>query len=560
LCRKCGQDDNGASRSVDAPKRAPYDAGIIMRHTTRFRPTLILATLALMTTAPTAHAQRGGALTDPVKVPGGLVSGVPGTHAGITAFRGVPFAAPPVGDRRWRAPQPAPPWPGVRRAEAFGPSCIQQIVQERKPWTYEFMTHGEISEDCLFVNIWTPAKSPSERRPVLVYIYGGANTEGSGMVPVYDGEGLASKGLVVVNFNYRVGVLGFLAHPELSKEASYHASGNYGLLDQIAAVKWVRENIAGFGGDPERITIAGQSAGGQGVHNLTASPLAKGTFHRAIIESAGGNARPLADAEADGLRFAEAKGAATLADLRAKSWQEIVAPVPAPATAGGRGGGNLRFGVVVDGYALPAPVSEIFAQGRQNDVPTLTGNNADEGGAMPQPTITAADFDRQARQRYGEDADAFLKLYPAPTDDAAKVAQNQSARDLARTTLYVWAINRGKTAKTKAYTYFWNHVLPGPDAAQYGAFHTSEVPYVLNALERSDRPFTDVDRAIAGTISSYWVNFATSGDPNGEGLPAWPVADGKTWMTMELSERPHAIPVADSPAKQAFLERVLSRR
>ena len=262
------------------------------------------------------------------------------------------------------------------------------------------------------------------------------------------------------------------------------------------------------------------------------------------------------------MRFAQAKGAATLAELRARTWQEIVAPVTpaAPAPAGGRGGAGFRFGVVVDGYALPAPVTEVFAQGRQNDVPTLTGANADEGGASPQPTTTAEEFERQARQRYGEAADEFLKLYPAATDDAAKVAQNQSARDIARTNLYVWAINRAKTARTRAYTYFWNHVLPGPDAAKYGAFHTSEVPYVLNTLQRSDRPFTDADRQVADIVSSYWVNFATSGDPNGKGLPAWPVADGKAWMTMELSEHPRAIPVADSPAKQAFLERALSRR
>ena len=447
----------------------------------------------------------------------------------------------------------------MRKAEAFGPSCIQTIVHERKPWTYEFMTHGEVSEDCLFVNIWTPATSVSERKPVFVYIYGGGNNEGSGMVPVYDGEGLASKGLVVVNFNYRVGVLGFLAHPELSRESSYHASGNYGLLDQIAAVKWVHDNIAGFGGDPTRITVAGQSAGGQAVHNLTASPLAKGLFHRAIIESAGGTARPLADAEADGLRFAQAKGAATLSDLRAKSWQELVSPVPAApaAAAGDRDGGNLRFGIVVDGYALPAAVNEIFAQGKQNDVPTIIGANADEGGASPRPTTTPREFERQARQRYGEAADKFLTLYPASTDDTAKIAQNQSARDVARSTLHIWALNRGKRAKTNTYTYFWNHVLPGPDAARYGAFHTSEVPYVLNTLEQSDRPFTDADRKIAEMLSSYWAHFATSGDPNGNGLPTWPATDAKTWMTMELSERPHVIPVADSPAKRAFLERAL---
>jgi para-nitrobenzyl esterase len=510
------------------------------------------------------EAQGGPRLVGPIKVPGGLVSGIAGRHPGITAFKGVPFAAAPLGEARWKAPQPVRPWDGVRAAAAFPASCIQTIADEKPPWTREFMTHGEVSEDCLYLNVWTPARSAAEKRPVLVYIYGGANTEGSGMVPVYDGEGLASKGLVVVNFNYRVGVLGFFTHPELSKEAAYHSSGNYGLLDQIAAVKWVHDNIAAFGGDPGRITIAGQSAGGQGVHNLTASPLAKGTFHRAIVQSSAASAagRRLADAEADGVKFAQAKGAGSLADLRARSWQEIVAPVPAaPAPpGGGRGAAPLRFSIVIDGYALPAPVTEIFAQGKQNDVPTLTGSNADEGGAQPQPAVTAAEFARQARQRYGEDADEFLRLYPAPDDQAAKAAANASARDQARVGLYVWAINRARTAHTTAYTYFWNHVLPGPDSARYGAFHTSEVPYALNTLSMSDRPFTAVDRQVADLVSSYWVNFATSGNPNGKGLPDWPAADGKNWLTMELGERPRAIPVADSPEKRAFHERVLARR
>jgi carboxylesterase type B len=216
--------------------------------------------------------------------------------------------------------------------------------------------------------------------------------------------------------------------------------------------------------------------------------------------------------------------------------------------------------VIVDGYALPAPAMEIVSQGRQNDVPTLTGSNADENGASPQPTVTAEEFARQARQRYGEDAETFLKLYPASTDDEAKVAANESARDQARMSLALWAVARAKTAKTKAYTYFWNHVLPGPDAAKYGAFHTSEVPYVLNTLSMSDRPFTDVDRRIADTLSSYWVNFATSGDPNGKGLAAWPAADGTSWMTQELGEHSHAIPVAGSADKRAFFERALARR
>jgi len=515
--------------------------------------------LLCLTAAPVLQAGRAAAPIGPVKIQGGMIAGAAGRKPGITAFKGIPFAAPPVGEKRWKAPEPPVAWTGVRQATEFGPSCIQRIVQESKPWTYEFMTHGAISEDCLFANVWTPAQAATDKRPVFLYIYGGANTEGSGMVPAYDGEGLASKGLVVVTFNYRVGVLGFLTHPELSKESPYHASGNYGLLDQIAAVKWVHDNIAAFGGDPTRVTIAGQSAGGQGVHNLTASPLAKGLFQRAIIDSAGGGSRPMADGEADGVRFAEAKGAATLADLRAKAWEDLVAPLPA-AASGGRGGGAIRFGIVVDGYALPASVAEIFAAGKQNDVPTLTGNNADEGGASPQPTMTADEFARQAKQRYGEAADEFLKLYPAATDDQAKIAQNDSARDIARTNLYAWTLTRAKTARTKSFTYFWTHPLPGPDAAKYGAFHTSEVPYVLNTLDRSDRPFTDVDRKVADLLSSYWVNFATAGDPNGKGLPAWPAAaDQGRWLTMELNEQPHPIPVAGSPEKRAFIERALAR-
>jgi len=337
-----GASGRGPQRMLTTRNARRTVPGNIMTHTTR--PLLLVSLLILLCLAagPVLHAGRAVAPIGPVKVQGGVVAGVAGGKADITTFKGIPFAAPPVGDKRWKAPEPPVAWTGVRQAAEFGASCIQRIVQESKPWTYEFMTHGAISEDCLFVNVWTPARAASEKRPVFVYIYGGANTEGSGMVPVYDGEGLASKGLVVVTFNYRVGVLGFLNHPELSKEAPYHASGNYGLLDQIAAVKWVHDNIAGFGGDPTRVTVAGQSAGGQGVHNLTASPLASGLFQRAIIESAGGGSRPLADGEADGLRFAEAKGAASIAALRAKTWEELVAPLPAPAGGRGRCRGSGR--------------------------------------------------------------------------------------------------------------------------------------------------------------------------------------------------------------------------
>jgi len=498
------------------------------------------------------------AISQPVAVTGGKVSGVPARDASITAFKGIPFAAPPVGDRRWRAPQPVVPWPGVKAADKLSPSCIQTIVTEKKPWTYEFMAHNDVSEDCLYLNVWTAAKSIGEKRPVFVYLYGGAFTEGSTAVPAYDGEGLAKKGLIVVTINYRVGIFGFFAHPELTQESDTKTSGNYGLLDQVAALRWVGDNIAKFGGDPARVTIAGQSAGASSVNALVASPLAKGLFARAIAESgatlAGGTGAAgtkREQAEQSGAAFAVAKGAKSIAELRALSWQKLTEPLQ----GGGRG---ARGGLIVDGSFLPQSVSEIMAQGKQNDVPTLTGWNKGEGGATPNPTVTAAAFQAQAKQRYGDRADEFLKLYPAATDDEARVAVNESSWDQQRTGAYLWARNRGKTAKTNAYTYFWDHALPGPDAALYGAFHTSEVLYALNTLYMSERPFTDVDRKIADQVSSYWVNFATSGDPNGKGLVAWP-AVGEKAQTMEIGDKPGAISVAGSAEKLAFWEKFLTR-
>jgi para-nitrobenzyl esterase len=488
------------------------------------------------------------AITQPVKVEGGLVSGVPGTDSSIEAFKGIPFAAPPVGDLRWRAPKPVAAWPGVRTADKFSASCIQNVVRERKPWTYEFMTHGAISEDCLYLNVWTAAKSAAEKRPVYVYLYGGGFSEGSAAVPVYDGEGLAKKGLVVVTINYRVGVLGFLAHPELTKESDHQASGNYGLLDQIAALRWVRENIAHFGGDENRVTLAGQSADGMSVHDLTASPLAKGLFQRAIVESGGSNidrgglgaSRTLAQAEEEGRKFA----GFSIKDLRAMGWQKVTESSP-----------GLRYAPIVDGYALPAPVR------MQNDVVTLTGANVGElGGLGPPPApMTAEKFRNQARQRYGSAADEFLKLYPADTDEAARMSQTQSVRDQALVSMYLWARERSKTARTKVYEYLWDHALPGPDAERYGAFHSSEVPYVMNTLNMSDRPFTDADRRIAGMMSSYWANFAATGDPNGKGLAAWPAVGDKPEI-IEVGDRTGTVPVAGSEAKFKFFEAFLTNR
>jgi para-nitrobenzyl esterase len=510
--------------------------------------------LAVMLTG--ALASRNATLTI-VRVAEGQLAGVASPDGSNVSFKGIPFAAPPIGDRRWRAPQPVTPWQGVRKADAFSASCIQNIVEARKPWTHEFMAHGDTSEDCLYLNVWTPARAASDRRPVLVFIHGGGNTEGAGSIAVYDGAGLASKGLVVVTINYRLGAFGFLAHPELTQEAPYHGSGNYALLDQIAAVKWVKANIASFGGDPARITVAGQSAGAFGVRNFLISPLAARTFHRAIAESGVslsgfGASRTLADAEPDGVRFARAKNAASIAELRGMPAQQIAAP---PV-----GGAPFRWGTVIDNYALVDGEADAFAAGTHNDVPVLTGTNRDESGAMPQPTITAAAFQKQIEQRYADRAGEFLKLFPAASDDEARVSQNASARDVARVTTSLWAAARAKTAKANTFTYFWDHTLPGPDAAQYGAFHTSEVPYVMNTLAFSDRPFTADDRRIADMMSSYWANFAAAGDPNGEGLPRWPSVSERPDQTMNVGDTFAPIPIAGSAEKLRLLQALLAPR
>ncbi len=509
------------------------------------------------------------AIKQPVQVTGGLVSGVPGKDPAILAFKAVPFAAPPVGDLRWRAPGPVAAWKGVRSGDRFSASCMQTIsTEERQPWTYEFMTHNEISEDCLYLNVWTGAKSASEKRPVFVYIYGGAFNEGSAAVPLYDGEGLAKKGLVVVTFNYRLNIIGFFAHPELSSESGDHVSGNYGLLDQIAALKWVRENIGRFGGDPNRVTIAGQSAGGMSVHDLIASPLARGLFQRAIVESGGStlgragitmNAATLANAAAAGQRFAEAKGAKSIAELRGMSWQKLTER--AAAAPGGGRGPSATSAPIVDGYVLPSSANDAVAQGKQNDVPILTGMNTGELGGLVagRGPVTLESFRNQARQRYGEETDKFLALYPASNDQEAAAAQALANRDQTLVSMYLWARMRSKTSKTKAFEYLFDHALPGPEAARLGAFHSGEVPYVLNTLYAAPRPFTDADRRIADLMSSYWANFAANGDPNGKGLPVWP-AYGDKAVIMELGDKTGPIPAAGSQAKLDFFEAYLTPR
>ncbi|MFB3776271.1 MAG: carboxylesterase/lipase family protein [Bryobacteraceae bacterium] len=490
----------------------------------------------------------------PVRTDKGLVAGVPATDPSVTVYKGIPYAAPPVGDLRWRAPRPAAPWKGVLKADRFSKSCMQASASSLGPWTEEYMDQNERSEDCLYLNVWTAASQG--KRPVLFWIHGGAFDQGSTSVALYDGEGLARKGVVVVTTNYRLGLFGFLAHPELTRESEARASGNYGILDLIAALKWVQANIGAFGGDPTRVTIAGQSAGSSAVHVLVASPLAKGLFHQAIAQSgssASNRMRTLADAEADGVKLMTAKGAKTLKEMRDMPVYQVLAPVEVAVS---------RPGPVVDGWMLPETPGAIFAAGKQNDVVTMTGYTADEGSSDSRyGKRTPEEFQSEVRRAAGgasDLADEFLRLYPAATAGQAGVSQKASARDQNLVSMLLWARQRAVHAKTPVYAYLWTHPVPGPKKDVYGAHHSAELGYVFNSLSRAKRPFEPLDREIADRTSSYWANFVRTGNPNGAGLPEWPVFDVSNPQVMELGERFAPRPLAD-PAKVKLFEAVLSK-
>ncbi len=463
---------------------------IAAMNTTRLAAFFLMLSLLTLSVAVSAEA---------VKTSNGQVSGVGGV---VQAFKGIPYAAPPVGDLRWKEPQPAANWAGVKAATEFSAECMQTPYAENSPY---FTAPRPVSEDCLYLNVWTEAK-PSEKRPVMVWIHGGAFTRGAGSTPTYNGENLARKGVVVVTINYRLGIFGFLAHPELTKESPHHASGNYAILDQIAALQWVQRNIAAFGGDPKRVTIFGESAGSWAMNLLMATPLAKGLFHRVIGESGAqfGRSLTLSAAETTGARLGD------LATLRAKSAEDL------QKIGGGIAAAN------VDGYVLPDTVAHIFAAGRQNDVPLMAGYNQDEATAfLPTPT-TAQGLKDLAKTRYPRAAEDFLKVYPADSDEQANDSMRRSWRDqVFGWEMRTWVRQQTKTGKSPAYLYFFTRIPPGPTAARLGAYHASEIAYAFGNLN-PPRPWTDTDRQLSEAMSSYWVNFATSGDPNGKGVVAWP--------------------------------------
>ncbi|MGI5453521.1 carboxylesterase/lipase family protein [Streptomyces sp. CA-249302] len=490
------------------------------------------------TAGPVSAAPRAGN-RGAVRTESGPVSGVPAALDGITVYKGIPYAASTAGENRWRAPQPPPSWTGVRKADAWGPACPQPVTgidADKVP---------PLSEDCLNLNIWTGAASSHERRPVFVWIYGGRNSAMWSGQPVYDGATLASKGAVVVTFNHRVGAFGSLSHPELSAETG-HGSGNWGAQDTVAALKWIRRNIAAFGGDPDRVTLAGWSHGSSFVNILMISKLARGLFHRGLLSSGvqytkdpslghvAGGYDTLAAAEANGTAFADYMGASSLADLRALSADEIVTKVYAPGapTAG------TDFGNVLDGHVLPTTYTGAMESRTEYGIPVLTGNSKDENGASPTLAMTVAQFQAYATTTFGDRAADFLKLYPATTDtDAA--AQ------------YYWWTHVPPGSDTT------NPIMPAQDAASAGAYHGSDLYYLFGGLAGTDRPWTDEDYTIADKVSSYVASFTATGDPNGRGLAAWPALRTTKPSTMELGDAFAPLPAADSEAKYTFLKQYL---
>ncbi len=491
-----------------------------------------------------------------VQIDTGAVSGAPATNSAITVFKGIPFAAPPVGNLRWKPPVAPTKWSGVLKADHYGPSCMQ--IYRATPIPGSENSSNAPSEDCLYLNVWTPARNAAEKLPVMVWIYGGGFMQGSSSSPQFDGEGLAAKGVVRVQMNYRLGIYGFLAHPELDKESPQGVSGNYGLLDQIAALQWVQRNIAAFGGDPGNVTIFGQSAGGGSVHFLSLSPLAKGLFQRAISENgllfhndpflqerSPSAYKTIREAEADNMAYLRKAGADSLKQLRAMSGEQINALPKTPFPP-------AFYSPIEDGWLLPKGFGELYAEGKQSNVPFMAGWTS---VYYPDLKITVAQYQKWANARFGKMAGEFLSLYPAATDDEAAQQIEQSARDSYRTSTFEWAAAREKgKGPYRTYIYYFNHGLPGSSKEKFGAGAGAEIPYVMNSLSKLTASFAKADHEIAEMMSSYWANFAKTGDPNGKGLPAWPQFNARNNITMQLGDGTQPIPAA-TDARFGFFKR-----
>jgi para-nitrobenzyl esterase len=493
---------------------------------------------------------------DRVKLANGVIEGAGPQASGVREFKGVAFAEPPVGPLRWSPPQPVKKWTGVRQTNRFGPRCMQQALFG----DMAFRSNG-MSEDCLYLNIWTPAKSAKERLPVLVYFYGGGFMAGDGSEPRYDGESMARRGIVAITVNYRLGVFGFLAHPELTKESAHHASGNYTLLDQSAALVWVKQNIAAFGGDPGKITIAGESAGSLAVSAQMASPLSRDLIAGAIGESGSILATlapvALAQAEEQGAKFASSIGASTVAALRAMTSAQILEAASKP--------GAGRFGATIDGYFFPESPTAIFAAGKQAHVPLLAGWNSEEmnaRGVLGRDKPTRESYEKAVTRLYGAQASEVLKEYAASSDEEVL----QPATDLAGDRFigygtWKWIDLSSKTGGKPVYRYLYarprprmtpemgnataglaggvirgdSAAAPNPAPPARGAVHSAEIEYAMGNLATNKvYAWTPDDYKVSATMQSYFANFVKTGDPNGPGLPKWPAVNGDAVSVMRI--------------------------
>jgi para-nitrobenzyl esterase len=507
-------------------------------------------TLAVLSFAFTLQAKS----PDKVKTKAGAVRGAINSDGTVRIFKGIPFAQPPVGPLRWKAPQPVTAWAGTREATAFGPRCMQGNVYG----DMNFRDSGP-SEDCLYLNVWAPmAATKRTPLPVMVWIYGGGFVAGASSEPRQDGEVLAKKGVVVVSFNYRLGIFGFFAHPGLARETGRNGSGNYGLLDQAAALAWVQQNIKAFGGDPANVTIFGESAGSFSVSALLASPLSKDLFKRAIGESGAYFGTSLAiksaaEAQMAGAQFASSLGASSIEELRAK---------PAVGLLQASLKDRSSFSTTVDGSFFPESLREIYAAGKQAHVPLLAGWNADEGSAQTffgKDPQTVENFRAKVRERYKDDADRILALYPAASDQEVKQSAGALASDgfIAYST-WKWLELQRTTGQSIVYRYEFDDAPPATPSR--GAYHSAEIEFVFEALPSKNLPWRPEDFKLSDLMSSYWTNFAKSGDPNGPGLPQWPVFSPETGnQVMHLSSESKAAP-EQNRARYEFLDGLNSKK
>lgn len=489
--------------------------------------------LAIVMSALAGVSLAGATLTlaaEPVQLHSGLISGeVLDASKGLQAFRGIPFAAPPVGDLRWRPPQDVAPWDGVRECVEFGPVAPQSpgltgLVGDPLPPS---------DEDCLYLNIWTTKAGADVKQPVMVWIHGGGFNVGWSNQTAYEGSELAKRGVVIVTINYRLGALGFFAHPALSAESDRNVSGNYGMLDCIAALRWVQENIAAFGGDAGNVTIFGESAGGTAVAALCASPLAKGIVHRGIAQSPGGTDTYLRNSP-DKSRSAEESGEAWASRVVGDDTDDVLAALRAiPANDLLNTGFSAT--VIADGWFMNDITENEFAKGNQNDIPIIAGTNTDEGtifvGSYPWRTVEA--YQNGMKEQFGDGADAALKLYPVSKDEDILGALNVFIADTWFLRPATGMLRGMDKVSSKAYQYVFTH--RSQRTPERGAYHSSEMYYPFNTLHPADKKSENPE--LAEAIIQYWVQFAKTGNPNVDGLPAWPEYETDSARYLELGEK-----------------------